>query len=282
VGSGLNQLSTPEGVYVDDDQTVYVADYGNQRIMEWKYGATNGQVIAGVNESGNCTDQLSHPTDVIIDKKKDCLIICDQKKTRVVQWPRRNGTSGQTIISDIKCWGLALDRNGCLYVSDYQKHEVRRWREGDTFGVVIAGGNGQGNHLNQLSTPTYIFIDQDNSVYVSDRNNARVMKWVAGAKEGIIVAGGQGQGNSLKQLSAPYGVVVDQLGTVYVADYNNHRLMRWPKGATQGSILAGENGSGGRENQLNGPMGLSFDRQGNLYVADMNNHRIQKFTMHSS
>ena len=34
---------------------------------------------------------------------------------------------------------------------------------------VVAGGNGKGNHLNQLNCPTYIFVDQNHSVYVSDQ-----------------------------------------------------------------------------------------------------------------
>jgi hypothetical protein len=48
-GMKLNQLSDPWGLYVDDDLTVYIADYWNHRIVEWKYGATNGEVVAGGN-----------------------------------------------------------------------------------------------------------------------------------------------------------------------------------------------------------------------------------------
>jgi sugar lactone lactonase YvrE len=281
-GAGLNQLFKPEGVYVYDDQTLYVADYDNHRIVEWKDGATNGQVVAGGNECGNGTDQLNHPTDVIVDRTKDCLIICDQDNRRVVRWPRRKGASGQIIISNIDCWGLAMDSNGYLYVSDFQKNEVRRWREGDTSETVVAGGNGNGDRLDQLLRPTYLCIDQNNVVYVSDTDNHRVIKWVKDAKEGIVVAGGKGQGNNLTHLTQPYGIAVDQQGTVYIVDRSNHRVMRWPKGATQGSIIAGGNGEGKQANQFYGAISLSFDRQGNFYVADMYNHRIQKFNIHSS
>ena len=276
-GSDLNQLSNPWGVYVDDDQTVYVADYSNHRIVEWKRGATVGQVVAGGNGEGNQNNQLNCPTSVIVNKKSDCLIISDYGNKRVVLWPRRNGTSGETIISNVDCWGLSMDNDEYIYVSDINKHEVRRWKIGDTNGTLVAGGNGAGNRLDQLNGPYYIFVDQDQSVYVSDCNNHRVMKWMKGAKEGIVVAGGQGQGNGLTQLSNPRGVIVDQLGTVYVADYSNHRIMRWLKGATQGSVVVGGNGGGVQSNQFNGPIDLSFDRQNNLYVVDYSNHRIQKF-----
>ncbi|CAF1443755.1 unnamed protein product [Rotaria sordida] len=274
-GSGINQLNNPYGLYVDDDQTIYVADYNNSRIVEWKCGATTGQVVAG----GNGAHQLKYPYDVIIDKERDSLIISDYNNKRVVRWPRRNGTSGETIISNIDCRGLTMDENGSLYVVDYGKHEVRRYRIGDTERMVVAGGNGQGNRPDQLSYPYYVFVDRDHSVYMSEYGNHRVMKWKEGAKQGIVVAGGQGQGNSLTHLNRPMGVIVDQLGTVYVADCYNSRIMRWPKGATQGSVVVGGNGQGAQSNQLSYPMGLSFDRHGNLYVAEYGNHRVQKFNI---
>ena len=48
---------------------------------------------------------LTH-IDVIVDKERDNLIICDNGNRRVVRWPRRNGTSGETIISNIDCMGF--------------------------------------------------------------------------------------------------------------------------------------------------------------------------------
>ncbi|CAF4007292.1 unnamed protein product [Adineta steineri] len=276
-GNQLNQLSQPRGIYVDDDhQTVYIADWLNHRIVVWKYRAKSGQVVAGGNGYGNRSDQLYFPTDVIVDKKNNSLIICDQGNRRVVRWSRQNSTIGETIISDIDCYGLTMDKNGDLYVSDYMKNEVRRWKQEEKEEIIVAGGNGKGNHLNQLNCPTYIFVDEDHSIYVSDCDNHRVMKWTKRAK-GVVVAGGNGQGNSLTQLSYPRGVAVDQLGNVYVADYDNHRVMRWCEGSKEGSIVVGGNGKGEQSNQFNCPTGLSFDVQGNLYVVDHGNARIQKF-----
>ncbi|CAF4012957.1 unnamed protein product [Adineta steineri] len=277
-GNQLNQLSLPQGVYVDDDhQTIYIADWMNHRIVEWKYGAKNGQIVAGGNGYGNESDQLYSPTDVIINKKNDSLIICDWENKRVVRWPRQNGKIGDTIISDIYCQNLTIDKNGNLYVSDCIKNEVRRWKQGKRKGTIVAGGNGRGNHLSQLNDPTYIFVDEDYSVYVSDWNNHRVMKWMKGAKEGIVVAGGNGEGNSLTQLSNPQGVTVDHLGNVYVADSVNHRIMRWCEGSKEGGIVVGGNEQGGKPDQFSYPKGLSFDVQGNLYVVDQSKNRIQKF-----
>ncbi|CAF4759892.1 unnamed protein product [Rotaria sp. Silwood2] len=92
-GNGINQLSYPWGLYVDDDQTIYVADRENHRIVEWKWDATSGQVVAGGNEQESGDHQLSYPRDVIVDKERDSLIISDYSNSRVVRWSRRNGTS---------------------------------------------------------------------------------------------------------------------------------------------------------------------------------------------
>jgi sugar lactone lactonase YvrE len=281
-GNALNQLNGPIGIYVDDDQTVYVADCGNHRIVEWKYGAINGLVVAGGNQRGNNANQLDYPRDVVIDKNTNTLLICDRDNRRVMQWPLRNGTSGNTIISGIDCGRLAMGDNGYLYISDYKKHEVRRWKVGDTNGVLVAGGNRQGNDLNQLNGPTFLFVDENQSVYVSDTKNHRIMKWMKDTKEGIVVAGGQGQGNSFAQLSEPTGVIVDHLGAVYVADYNNHRIMRWYKGATEGTVVVGGNREEEQANKCNNPGDVSFDREGNLYVVDCDNHRVQRFDLDRS
>jgi sugar lactone lactonase YvrE len=281
-GNGINQLNRPWGLYIADDQTVYVADSWNHRIVEWKSGATSGQVVAGGNEHGSETHQLLNPLDVIIDKERDSLIICDRGNKRVVRWPRRNGTSGETIISNIDCMGLTMGESGSLYAIDEVKSEVRRYRREESEGTLVAGGNGSGNRLDQLSFPVYVFVDRHHSVYVSEVGNDRVMKWVEGARQGIVVAGAQEEGNGFTQLYNPVGVVVDQLGTVYVADQVNDRIMRWVKGATQGSVIVGGNGSGAQSNLLWAPSGLSFDRHGNLYVVDHANNRVQKFNIEMS
>ncbi|CAF3345313.1 unnamed protein product [Rotaria socialis] len=278
-GSGFNQLIQPLGLYVDDAQTVYVADRNNHRIVGWKWNATSGEVVAGGNGEGNGTHQLFNPFDVIVDKERDSFIICDWRNRRVVRWLRRNGIHGETTISNIDCFGLTMDDIGSVYVADMKKHEVRRFQRGDSQGTVVAGGNGDGNHDDQLSSPQYVFVDRDYSVYVSDFGNHRVMKWVEDAKEGVVVAGGQGQGNNFTQLSNPQGVVVDKMGTVYVADAENYRIMRWVKEATEGNVIVGGNGRAELLNELNYPFGLSFDLYGNLYVVEWGNNRVQKFNI---
>ena len=277
-GDALNQLNMPCGIYVDDDQTVFVVDESNHRIVAWRPNATSGQMVAGGNGEGSRADQLSHPSSMIVDKETDSLFICDCGNSRVVQWSRRKGTtSGETIIGNICIGALTMDDQRFLYIS--HSDGVTRYRVGETIGTVVAGGNGVGNDLNQLNHPTYVTVDRDHSVYVSDWYNHRVMKWKKGAKEGIVVAGDRGEGYGLRQLHAPREVLVDSSGTAYVADYGNHRVTRWHEGAAEGNVIVGGHDRGGRANQFNQPLGLSFDQHGNLYVADCHNHRVQRFSI---
>ncbi len=268
-GSATNELCFPYGLAVHDDQTMVIADWGNHRIVQWRIGDTNGQVIAGGHGQGNQLNQLNCPTDVLIDKETDSLIICDRGNKRVVRWSRRDGTTeGEILLNNIACWGLAMDDQRFLYISDIEKNEVRRYQMGQKNGTIVAGGHGRGAGLNQLNEPSYIFVDQKKTVYVSDIWNHRVMKWNKDAKEGIAVVQG-----------FPRGLFVDTSETIYVADYGNHRLMRWPKGATHGTAIAGGNGEAEETSQLYYPWGLSVNQHGHLFVADHSNHRVQRFAL---
>ncbi|CAF1467735.1 unnamed protein product [Adineta steineri] len=274
-GQELNQLSSPYGIFIDKKKNILIADGNNHRIVEWKYNAKEGQIIAGGNGQGDQMDQLLRPTDVIVDYGNRSIIIADYWNRRVIQWLNQ---TQQILIDNIAYNGLAMDKNGFLYVSDSWKNEVRRWKMGEyNEGIVVAGGNEEGDQLNQLNNPSFICVDEAQSVYVSDYNNNRVMKWRKDAKEGTIMAGGNGEGANLNQLSKPRGVTIDGLGQLYVADSGNGRVMRWCEGKEEGEIVVGGNGPGNQPNQLNYPQGLSFDDEENLYVADYSNNQIQKF-----
>ena len=150
------------------------------------------------------------------------------------------------IISSILCLGLAMDDEGSLYVTDFEKNEVRRYgrsgwaRRGDRSLVDM----GEVPH-----SISWIVLDRSLLMLIvpstsSDSFNHRVMKWARDAKEGVVVAGGRGDGNRPEQLHRPSGIFVDQMGSVYVADQENHRVMRWLKGAKEGEVIAGGYGPG--------------------------------------
>ena len=89
-GTQLNQLIGAFGLFIDDDQTIIVADTQNHRIVEWERNTNTDRILAGANGQGNETNQLNSPTKAIVDKQNAFLIICDAGNHRIVRWPRRN------------------------------------------------------------------------------------------------------------------------------------------------------------------------------------------------
>ncbi|CAF0810314.1 unnamed protein product [Adineta steineri] len=279
-GSELNQLNWPVGIYVDDDdQSIYIVDSLNHRIVRWELDAKNGEIVAGGNERGKDIDQLDNPMDIILNKEKKYLIICDANNRRVMRWSRQNIDDQEILIPDIICWSLAIDNNGDLYIADMQSNLVRRFQQGDMVGIVVAGRHGTGNQLDQLDRPRSIFVDEYYSVYIADYFNNRVMKWLKYAAEGSIIAPGHASNENPNPLGSLISLTVDHMGNIYVSNWDNHQIMRWSPGAIEGTPVAGEKQSGSGSMQFMNPQDLSFDRQGNLYVVDKDNHRIQKFTI---
>lgn len=266
-GSERNQLFFPHGLCVVDNQTIIVADWGNHRIVQWKINGNNGEVIAGGNGQGNGLNQLNCPTDVLINKNDNSLIISDHGNRRVLRWSLSPGTTqaDPPILDDIACWGLSMDQSGCLYVSDIEKHEVKRYQYPivDKNGQVVAGGHGPGARLKQLNKPTYISVDEQQCVYVSDTMNYRVIKWEASAEKGTLVFHG-----------FPRGLFVDRANVVYAVDYKNHHVLcQTPTGQEKRIAVTAGIGQSAQQ-EFCSPWCMTFDQQNHCYISDHNDHRI--------
>ncbi|CAF4797968.1 unnamed protein product, partial [Rotaria socialis] len=95
-------------------------------------------------------------------------------------------------------------------------------------GIVVAGGQGAGSALTQLSHPNGIFVDTLGTLYVADTWNHRVMRWTPGdKKQGTAIVGGNGEGAGSNQLDGPTGLSFDRHGNLYVVDHWNHRVQRF-------------------------------------------------------
>ncbi|CAF4226025.1 unnamed protein product, partial [Rotaria sordida] len=75
--------------------------------------------------------------------------------------------------------------------------------EGAKQGIVVAGGQGQGNGLTQLPNPYGVVVDQLGTVYVADLGNNRIMRWPKGATQGSVIVDGNSKGEQLSQLNRP-------------------------------------------------------------------------------
>ncbi|CAF5059797.1 unnamed protein product, partial [Rotaria socialis] len=92
-------------------------------------------------------------------------------------------------------------------------------------GIVVAGGQGEGNALTQLYCPNGIFVDTLGTLYVADSHNHRVMRWTQGdKKQGTVIVGGNGEGDGVNQFQCPIGLSFDRHGNLYVVDCYNNRV----------------------------------------------------------
>ena len=167
-GAGISQFNFPYVLFLDNNQSLYIADWNNNRVVKWNLGSTIGQIVAGGNGAGSRSDQLHGPHGMVVDRGRDSLFISEFYNKRIVQWSLQGARNGRTISSGVRSSGLTMDEQGFLYVSDWDRQEVRRWRVGENQGTLVAGGNGKGNRLNQLNGPRPVFIDQNHSVYVPE------------------------------------------------------------------------------------------------------------------
>ncbi|CAF4593806.1 unnamed protein product, partial [Rotaria magnacalcarata] len=62
--------------------------------------------------------------------------------------------------------------------------------EGAKSGTVVAGNQGQGNNISQLSSPYKVVVDRLGTVYVTDSGNHRIIRWSKGAIQGNVIVGG--------------------------------------------------------------------------------------------
>lgn len=152
-----------------------------------------------------------------------------------------------------------------------------RWALGESCGVVVAGGRGAGEALDQLHSPHGLALDSHGALLIADNCNHRVLRWSPGAFCGELVAGGRGEGTDASQLSAPRCVVVTADGAVLVSEGGNARVTRWKPGATKGCVVAGGCGEGACLSQLYAPTGLALDSEGGLFIADSGNHRVVRW-----
>jgi hypothetical protein len=56
----------------------------------------------------------------------------------VLKWSRQNQTNqGEIFIGNITCRRIAIDNERLIYISDTDKHQVRKYKIGETNGTII-------------------------------------------------------------------------------------------------------------------------------------------------
>lgn len=178
---------------------------------------------------------------------------------------------------------MSIDTNGIIYILDNDNARVTRWASGDLNGTIIAGGNGNGYNITQLSSPQGMFIEfQKSVIWIADTGNHRIVTWKS-PSTGVFVCGNYGVG--AKQFNYPQGLFVDAASSnaFYVADTYNHRIQMWLFGSTSGQTVAGETAiSSDGLNRLSYPSTLIVDNSKIMYIVDTGNNRIMQWIIGST
>lgn len=248
-GSGA-KFYAPQGIAVDANGNVYVADAVNNRIRKitpaGEVSTIAGNGARGFADGNGTGAKFDYPT------------------------------------------GIAVDAHGNVFVADCYNNRIRKVTPAGIVSTIAGDGtkgfvDGAGVAA-KFREPHNVAVDANGNVFVTDNNSIRK---ITPAGLVITLAGNgtyafaDGTGTAAR-FSVPLGIAIDTKGNIYVSEAS-HRIRKInPAGMV--STIAG-NGSQGfldgtaAEAKFNMPDGVAIDTKGNIYVSDSYNNRIRKITM---
>ena len=296
-------LCDPIGVAADGSGNLYVADEGNNRVLEYNTPLTNTTANTVFGQGGDFTSN-DCDSDVFIDGIATADDLC-------------------------KPQGVAVDASNNVYVADTSNNRALDYTTPLTTDTTADNSLGQDNLTHNLanlvdaqglSGPQGVAIDSSatpNRVYVADFTNNRVLGWnnaasfTNGEAADLVIGqpdflsylcNGTSDTAGASSLCDPEGIAVDKLGNLYVADFGNSRVLEYanPYTACAGAFpcvggaaslvlgqgdsftLTGCNSDTGTAtptaSDLCDPSGVAVDGSGNLYVADSSNSRVLEYS----
>jgi sugar lactone lactonase YvrE/DNA-binding CsgD family transcriptional regulator len=173
---GPDSVQAGEGVAVDQQGNVYIADYLGNRIVVYD---AQGDFLRAWGQTGSGPGEFTGVNQPVIDRQ-GTLYVGDDRNGRVQAFT----TSGQFLRS----WGsygsgpgqlltsgqVAVDSQGNLYIVNGYGNQVEKFdAQGSYLGAWGSAGSGDG----QFSHAFGIGIDSQGDVYVGDRGNGRIEKF---------------------------------------------------------------------------------------------------------
>lgn len=242
------QFNTPNGIVIDPDGNLFVADTFNHRIRKitpsGEVSTFAGSTEGFKNDNGTSA-QFNQPIDITIDKKRN------------------------------------------LYVTDSNNYKIRKITpSGDvsTFTGSTVGFSDGNKSIAKFNRLTGITIDSNGNLYVTDTENFAIRKIDINGKVSTIAGGSQGYKDGTiddAEFNSIGGISIDYFGNLYVSEFINNTIRKID---TDGNVstfvggVLGKNDGFSTDAQFDGPGDMVFDSIGSLYIADYNNGRIRKIT----
>jgi sugar lactone lactonase YvrE len=192
------QLRDPGGLAFDAQGNLYVADYTSVRKIDPSGTITT---VAGTGQlgfsgdGGPATEAKLTAYDLALDHKGN-IYICDLENQRIRKVDRDgiihtvagsgkkgySGDGGPATKAALKDpWGIAVDREGNVYIADHHNRVVRKVDPKGTITTVAGTGEAGFNREEgpatkvMLHDPIGLFFDDDSGVlYIADTLNARI------------------------------------------------------------------------------------------------------------
>ena len=259
------------GIALDSQGNLFLAEFDDSRI--YKY-STSGKLLAQWGELGSGPGQLEAPDKLAFDAQGNLYVTevgsrstGEGQNNRVQKFSptgmslARWGTFGSGPGQFNSPVGVAVDRQGDIYVADIGNHRIQKLSsEGQplTQWHTVGSGTGESTEIGYD-----LALDASGNVYVSEPHpfssgNDRVQKFSA---SGELLETLGGTGTAPGQFNQPTGLAVDSKGDVFVVDSANNRVEEF---SPTGQYLAKWNGP---DNTFSFVSKIALDGHGNMYVS---------------
>ncbi|KZS57329.1 serine/threonine protein kinase [Mycobacterium kansasii] len=194
-------LYQPQGLAVDANGTVYVADFNN-RVVKLAAGSNTQSVLPLTG--------LTYPQGVGVDAAGN-VYVADRGNNRVVKLDAKSNTQADLPFTGLNHPdGVAVDPSGIVYVTDSDNDRVLKLNPGSSTPTELP--------FTGLAVPSGIAVDTAGAVYVTDHETGKVVKLDPGSNTPTILPFTGGH---------PVGVAVDtSRKKVLVADNGSGRVVQ--------------------------------------------------------
>ncbi|CAF1201531.1 unnamed protein product [Rotaria magnacalcarata] len=268
-GNDSMALNEPGPFDFDSDGTLYIADCGNNRVMQWKNGAMSGTQIGGFIRQAQMVFVSSTENIYVTDLKSgsDDLNGIYKYDSITNSWI----TITRKLPSNTMGFYVNEDQS-LIYVTDYGNNIIMSYNlDGTSIRSVVGVESADGNDSYHLSDPSDVFLDEyNNYLYVADSVNNRIQRYKIGEKRGVTVAGVEVG----CELNIPVQVIVTSNGDIYALEAFKGRIMKVTNNYTPKCVCIGGCSD---SQQLYSVGAFQFDRYGNLYVIQDGNDTVLKF-----
>jgi tripartite motif-containing protein 71 len=284
-GAAPGELNSPIGLAIRGDDLVHVADWHNHRVQRFDRDGKLVDVLpvspypGGIALDSEGRIYLSHFRGEVAPQ--DRMTVYDRNGKLLHEWGKTGTGPGELDLAG----GVALGRDGTVYVADQTNRRVQRFTaDGRFLGAWGEYGTGPGqfggntSRRSRTGGPQFLAVDRDGNVFTTEGTVCRVQKFTPEGRylwSWVNASSGPGGFGGHRILPGPIGIGLDRRGSVWISSTNDRIQQFTPSGR----YLRGFGKTGAAPGEFRIPHGLAFDSQGALYVVDAQNARIQKFAV---